>query len=53
MNLIVLPWLMQQFYIHNQRSMDEKRLRDLIYPLMRKIGSRVWQEKNAELNPIY
>lgn len=36
MNLIVLPWLMQQFYAHNQRSMDEARLRDSIYPLMRR-----------------
>ena len=36
MNLIVLPWLMEQFYVHNQRSMDEARLRNTIYPLMRR-----------------
>src|ERR1035441_10625992 len=36
MKLIVLPWLMQQFYLHNQRTMDEARLRESIYPLMRR-----------------
>ena len=36
MNLIVLPWLMQQFYEHNRRSMDDARLRDSIYPLLRR-----------------
>ena len=36
MNLIVLPWLMQQFYTYNQRTMDEARLRESIYPLMRR-----------------
>ncbi len=36
MNLIVLPWLMQQFYLHYRRTMDDRRLRDIIYPLMRR-----------------
>jgi len=36
MNLIVLPWLMREFYQHNQFSMDETRLRDTIYPLLRR-----------------
>lgn len=34
MNIIVLPWLMQQFYLHNRRTMDDERLRNSIYPLM-------------------
>jgi hypothetical protein len=36
LNIIVLPWLMQMYYLHNQRSMNEKQLRDSIYPLMRR-----------------
>ena len=36
MNIIVLPWLMQQFYVHNKRTMDEERLRNSIFPLMKK-----------------
>ncbi len=36
MNLIALPWLMQQFYLHYRFSMDEKRLRTTIYPMMKR-----------------
>ena len=36
MHLIALPWLMQLFYIHNQLSMDDNRLRNSIYPLMKR-----------------
>ena len=36
LNLIALPWLMQMFYIHNQMTMDEARLRERIFPLMKK-----------------
>lgn len=35
-NIIVLPWLMQMYYLHYERTMDEKRLREKIYPLMRR-----------------
>ena len=36
MNIIVLPWLMQQFYLHNQRTMNDERLRHSIFPLMKR-----------------
>lgn len=36
MNIIVLPWLMQQFYVHNKRTMDDERLRNSVFPLMKK-----------------
>lgn len=36
MNIIVLPWLMQQFYLHNRRTMDDERLRHSIFPLMKR-----------------
>lgn len=36
MNLIVLPWLMQNFYEHNRRTVDDARLRESIYPLLRR-----------------
>jgi hypothetical protein len=36
MHLIALPWLMQLFYIHNQLTMDDRRLRNSIYPLMKR-----------------
>ncbi len=36
MHLIALPWLMQLFYIHNQLSMDDNRLRNSVYPLLKK-----------------
>jgi hypothetical protein len=39
MNIIVLPWLMQQFYVHNKRTMDDQRLRNSIFPLMKKTYS--------------
>jgi len=39
MNIIVLPWLMQQFYVHNKRTMDDARLRNSIFPLMKKTYS--------------
>jgi len=39
MNIIVLPWLMQQFYVHNKRTMDNERLRNSIFPLMKKTYS--------------
>jgi hypothetical protein len=36
MSLIALPWMMQQFYIHYRYDLNEERLRNSIYPLMRK-----------------
>ncbi|KAA9041196.1 alpha-L-fucosidase [Ginsengibacter hankyongi] len=36
MNLIVLPWLMQEFYVHNRMTMDDNRLRNSVYPLLRR-----------------
>ncbi len=36
LNLIALPWLMQMFYRHNQFTMDDARLRNTIYPLMKR-----------------
>lgn len=35
-NIIVLPWLMQMYYLYNRRSMDDQQLRDSVYPLMRR-----------------
>ena len=35
-NIIVLPWLMQMYYLHNRRSMDDRQLRDSVYPLLRR-----------------
>ncbi len=36
MSLIALPWIMQQFYLHYRYDMNEQRLRNSIYPLMRR-----------------
>ncbi|MDP4290847.1 MAG: alpha-L-fucosidase, partial [Bacteroidota bacterium] len=36
MHLIALPWLMQMFFIHNQMSINDDRLRNTIYPLMKR-----------------
>ncbi len=36
MSLIALPWLMQEYYIHYRMKMDDKLLRNSVYPLMRK-----------------
>ena len=36
LKLIALPWLMQLFYIHNQMSINDTRLRESIYPLLKK-----------------
>jgi hypothetical protein len=36
LNIIVLPWLMQMYYLHNQRTGNDQQLRDSIYPLMRR-----------------
>lgn len=36
LNIIVLPWLMQMYYLHNRRSMDDIQLRDSVYPLLRR-----------------
>jgi hypothetical protein len=35
-NIIVLPWLMQMYYIHNRRTMDDGQLRDSIYPMIKR-----------------
>ena len=35
-NLIVLPWLMQLYYLHNRRTMDDTALRESVFPLMRR-----------------
>jgi hypothetical protein len=36
MSLIALPWIMQQFYIHYRFSIDDERLKNSIYPLMKR-----------------
>jgi hypothetical protein len=36
MSLIALPWIMQQFYLHYRYAINEERLRNSIYPLMRR-----------------
>ena len=36
MSLIALPWLMQEYYIHYRMKMDDKLLRNSVYPLMKK-----------------
>ncbi|MEI7830635.1 MAG: glycoside hydrolase family 95-like protein [Prolixibacteraceae bacterium] len=36
LNIIVLPWLMQMYFLHNRRAMDDQQLRDSVYPLMRR-----------------
>ena len=36
LNIIVLPWLMQMYYLHNRRAMNDIQLRDSIYPLMKR-----------------
>ena len=36
LNIIALPWLVQMFYVHNRMSIDDSRLRESIYPLMKK-----------------
>ncbi len=36
LNIIVLPWLMQMYYLHNQRSMDDTQLRTKIFPLLKR-----------------
>ena len=36
LNIIVLPWLMQMYYLHNRRAMDNRQLRESVYPLMRR-----------------
>ena len=36
LNIIVLPWLMQMYYLHNRRTMDNENLKDSLYPLMRR-----------------
>ncbi|MEI6678133.1 MAG: glycoside hydrolase family 95-like protein [Mariniphaga sp.] len=36
LNIIVLPWLMQMYYLHNRRVMDDRQLRESVYPLMRR-----------------
>lgn len=36
LNIIVLPWLMQMYYLHNRRSMDDRQLKENVYPLMRR-----------------
>jgi alpha-L-fucosidase 2 len=39
LNLIVLPWLMQMYYLHNRRTMDDAQLRESVFPLMRRAFS--------------
>ena len=36
LSLIALPWLMQEFYLHNRVTMDDERLRTSIFPLMKR-----------------
>ncbi len=36
LNIIVLPWLMQMYYLYNRRSMDDEELRVKVFPLMRR-----------------
>ena len=49
LHLIALPWLMQLFYVHNQSVIDDDRLRNSIYPLMKRtftVYTRVMQLGN-------
>ena len=36
LNIIVLPWLMQMYYLHNRRSMNDLQLKNQVYPLMKR-----------------
>ena len=36
LNIIVLPWLTQMYYLHNRRTMDDAKLREQVYPLLRR-----------------
>jgi alpha-L-fucosidase 2 len=36
MSLIVLPWWVQMYYTHYRLTMNESRLRNIIYPLMKR-----------------
>lgn len=36
LNIIVLPWLMQMYYLYNRRIMDDSALKYQVYPLMRR-----------------
>ena len=36
LNIIVLPWLMQMYYLHNRRNMDDTQLRTNVYPLLKR-----------------
>lgn len=36
LNIIVLPWLMQMYYLYNRRIMDDSALKYHVYPLMRR-----------------
>ena len=36
LNFIALPWLAQLFYIHNQMSINDTRLRESVFPLMKR-----------------
>ena len=39
MNIIVLPWLMQMYYLHYERSMDDAMLKNKVYPLLKRAFS--------------
>lgn len=53
MNLIVLPWLMQEFYVHNRMTMDDARLRNSIYPLLRRTFNVYLRILHKEKDGLY
>lgn len=53
MNIIVLPWLMQMYYLHNRRVIDDGRLREKIYPLMRRAFNIYIRTMHLEADGLY
>ena len=39
MNIIVLPWLTQMYYLHNRRSMNDSLLLHKVYPMLKRAFS--------------
>jgi alpha-L-fucosidase 2 len=35
-HFIALPWMMHQFYLHYRHTMDDRRLRETLYPLLKR-----------------
>lgn len=52
-NIIVLPWLMQMYYLHNTREMDDEKLKNNIYPLMRRAFNVYLRIMHLENDGLY